>query len=188
MTNKEFKDKFLIHRKLVTFLLKSKYALSNEEAEDIVQNAYVKIYKRFRNNKLVCEYPKKYLLNAAVNCTIEYKTRKAYLKNESSFTDINVENHEAFLDLVNDIDLIQAPHLLSENKIISEELKFLLDKLAEKNPEMSQALRMYYFDEMQVNEISDELNIPINTIKTRLHRGKTKIKSMLQEHMVLSFK
>jgi len=89
---------------------------------------------------------------------------------------------------VNDIDLTQAPHLLSENKIISEELKFLLDKLAEKNPEMSQALRMYYFDEMQVNEISDELNIPINTIKTRLHRGKTKIKSMLQEHMVLSFK
>ena len=84
MTNKEFKDKFLIHRKLVTYILKSKYALSNEEAEDIVQNAYVKIYKRFRNNKLVCEYPKKYLLNAAVNCTIEYKTRKAYLKNESS--------------------------------------------------------------------------------------------------------
>lgn len=186
MTNKEFKDKFLIHRKLVTYILKSKYALSNEEAEDIVQNAYVKIYKRFRNNKLVCEYPKKYLFNAAVNCTIEYKTRKTYLKNESSFTEINVDNHEAFLDLVNDIDLTQAPHLLSENKIISEELNFLIDKLAEKNPEMSQALRMFYFDEMQSKEISDKLNVSENTIKTRLHRGRARIKSMLQEDMVLS--
>lgn len=186
MTNKEFKDKFLIHRKLVTYILKSKYALSNEETEDIVQNAYVKIYKRFRNNKLVCEYPKKYLLNAAFNCAIEYKTRKAYLKNETSFTEINVDNHEAFLDLVNDIDSTQAPHLLSENKIISEELNFLIDKLAEKNPEMSQALRMFYFDEMQSKEISDKLNVSENTIKTRLHRGRTRIKSMLQEDMVLS--
>ena len=186
MTNKEFKDKFLIHRRLVTNFLKSKYSLSNDEAEDVVQNAYVKIYKRFRNNKLVCEYPKKYLFNAAVNCTLEYKTRKAYLKNESSFTEINVENHEAFLDLVNDIDLTQAPHLLSENKIISEELNFLIDKLAEKNPEMSQALRMFYFDEMQSKEISDKLNVSENTIKTRLHRGRARIKSMLQEDMVLS--
>lgn len=186
MTNKEFKDKFLIHRKLVTYILKSKYALSNEETEDIVQNAYVKIYKRFRNNKLICEYPKKYLLNAAVNCTIEYKTRKTYLKNESSFTEINIYNHEAFLDLVNDIDLTQAPHLLSENKIISQELNSLIDKLAEKNPEMSQALRMFYFDEMQSKEISDKLNVSENTIKTRLHRGRARIKSMLQEDMVLS--
>ena len=186
MTNKEFKDKFLIHRPFVTKFIKSKYTLSNEEAEDIIQNAYVKIYKRFRNNNLACEFPRQYLLNAAVNCTIEYKTRKAYLKNESSFTDINVENHEAFLDLVNDIDLTQAPHLLSENKIISEELNCLIDKLAQKNPEMSQALRMFYFDEMQTNEISEELNVPENTIKTRLHRGRARIKSMLQEDMVLS--
>ena len=75
---------------------------------------------------------------------------------------------------------------MSENKIISEELNFLIDKLAEKNPEMSQALRMFYFDEMQSKEISDKLNVSENTIKTRLHRGRARIKSMLQEDMVLS--
>jgi RNA polymerase sigma-70 factor (ECF subfamily) len=51
---------------------------------------------------------------------------------------------------------------------------------------MSQALRMFYFDEMQTNEISDKLNVSINTIKTRLHRGRARIKSMLQEDMILS--
>ena len=83
-------------------------------------------------------------------------------------------------------EILTCPHFLSENKIISEELNCLIDKLAEKNPEMSQALRMFYFDEMQTNEISDELNVSINTIKTRLHRGRARIKSMLQEDMVLS--
>jgi len=186
MTNKDFKDKFLIHRPFVTKFLKSKYALLNEETEDIIQNAYVKIYKRFGNNNLVCEFPKKYLFNAAVNCAIEYKTRKAHLKNESTFTEINIEKHEAFLDLVNDVDFTQAPHLLSENKIISEELICLIDKLAEKNPEMSQALKMFYFDEMKAIEISKELNVSENTIKTRLHRGRARIKSMLREDMILS--
>jgi RNA polymerase sigma-70 factor (ECF subfamily) len=186
MTNKEFKDKFLIHRPFVTKFIKSKYTLSNEEAEDIIQNAYVKIYKRFRNNNLACEFPRQYLFNAAINCTIEYRTRKPHLKNESTFTESNIEYPETFLDLINEVDFTQAPHLLSENKIIFEELNCLIDKLSEKNPEMSQALRMFYFDEMQTNEISDKLNVSENTIKTRLHRGRARIKSMLQEDMILS--
>ena len=45
---------------------------------------------------------------------------------------------------------------------------------------------MFYFDEMQANEISDKLNVPLNTIKTRLLRGRNKIKSFLNEDMVLS--
>lgn len=186
MTNKEFKDKFLIHRSLVSNYIKSKYTLSNEEVEDIIQNAYVKIYKRFRNNNLVCEYPRQYLFNAAINCTIEYKTRKPQFHNESTFTEFNVDNHEAFLDLIHEIDFSQIPHELNEKKIISEELKYLINKLNESNPEMSETLKMFYFDEMQTNEISEKLNIPINTIKTRLHRGRNKVRSLVKETMVLS--
>jgi len=186
MTNKEFKDKFLVHRSLVTKFIKSKYSLSNEEAEDVIQNAYIKIYKRFRNNKLTCEYPKKYLFNAAINCTIEYRTRKAHLKNEATFTESNIEYPEAFLDFINEMDFTQIPHTLNEKKIIFEELNFLIDKLADKNPDYSKILKMFYFDEMKAIEISEELNVPENTIKTRLHRARNKVKSLLTEDMVLS--
>jgi RNA polymerase sigma-70 factor (ECF subfamily) len=186
MTNKEFEDKFLIHRNQLTNFLKYKYSISNEEVEDIVQNAYVNIYKRFRNNNLPCEFPKKYLFDAAVNCTIDYRSRKPHCKNETTFTEINVENNEAFLDSIKSVDFTQFPHLLSENKIISEELNCLIDKLAKINPEMSQALKMFYFDEMQSNEISEKLNVSENTIRTRLHRGRARIKSMLQKDMILS--
>ena len=186
MTNKEFEDKFLIHRNLVTNYLKLKYKLSDDEAQDIVQNAYVKIYKRFIDNELVCEYPRQYLFNSAINCLKEYKTRKPYMRHEFTFTESNIDYPEAFLDLMNEMDFSQVPDLLTEKKIIFDELIFLIDKLAEKNPEYSKILRMFYFDEMQANEISKELNVPENTIKTRLHRGRNKIKSFLKENMVLS--
>ena len=104
MTNKEFEDKFLIHRSFVTNYLKSKYKLSDDEAQDVIQNAYIKIYKRFINNSLICEYPRQYLFNAAINCTIEYRTRKPHLKNESTFTESNIEYPETFLDLINEVD------------------------------------------------------------------------------------
>ena len=186
MTNKEFKDKFLIHREDLSSFLKYKYSLKNEEIEDIVQNTYIKIYKRFINNNLVCEYPRQYLFNAACNVTIEYKTRKPYTRHEFTFTESNIDNHENFIDLVNEMDFSQIPEVLNEKIIISEELKFLIDKLAEKNPESSQILKMFYYDEMQANEISEKLNIPINTIKTKLHRGRAKVKSLLEKDMILS--
>jgi RNA polymerase sigma-70 factor (ECF subfamily) len=185
MTNLEYEQKFLVHRELVTSFFKNKYKLKKEEIEDIVQNAFIKIHKRFVNNDLNCEFPKKYLFNAVANCVIEYKTRKLHLKHESSFTEIDVEYHETFLDLVNELDFTQIPEVLNENKIIKEELNFLIDKLAETNPDMSQALKMFYFDEMTTVEIANQLNMPVNTIKTKLHRGKNKIRNLLKEDMVL---
>jgi len=186
MTNKEFEDKFLIHREILSNFLKYKYSLKNEEIEDIVQNTYIKIYKRFINSNLECEYPRQYLFNSACNMTIEYKTRKPYTRHEFTFTESNIDNHENFLDLVNEMDFSQIPEVLSEKTIISEELEILLNKLAIKNPEYSNILRMFYFEEMQANEISEKLNVPLNTIKTRLLRGRNKIKSFLNEDMVLS--
>ena len=78
------------------------------------------------------------------------------------------------------------PDSITEKKIIFNELNFLIEKLAKKNPEYSKILKMFYFDEMQANEISEKLNVPLNTIKTRLLRGRNKIKSFLNEDMVLS--
>ena len=46
MTDKEFEEKFLIHRQLATKFFKVNYKLTQEEIEDIIQTAYLKIYKR----------------------------------------------------------------------------------------------------------------------------------------------
>ncbi len=186
MTNKEFEDKFLIHRGIVTNYLKTKYKLCDDEVHDIVQNAFIKIYKRFVDNNLICEYPRQYLFNSAINCLKEHKTRKLYMRHEFTLTESNVENHEFFLDSMSKIDFFQVPDLLMENKTISNELKLLMEKLAKKNPESAEIVKMFYFDGMQVNEISEKLNIPINTIKTKLFRARIKLFKLIEKDMVLS--
>jgi RNA polymerase sigma-70 factor (ECF subfamily) len=185
MTDSEFDEKFLVHRKAATNYFKIKYKLTRDESEDMVQNAYLKIYTRFKDQDVNCIYPKKYLFDTIKNCIFEFKTRSKYIQNEKTFTQMNVEFPYIFIDSNNEINLENVPQNILEQNIISDELKHLIDKLSEKNPEMSQALRMFYFDEMQTNEISDKLNVSINTIKTRLHRGRARIKSMLQEDMIL---
>lgn len=186
MTNLEFEQKFLVHRDIVTNYFRSKYKIQKDEIEDIVQNAFVKIHKRFVNKDLHCEFPRQYLFNTVKCCIFEYKTRTLHCKYESSFTEMNIEYHETFLDLFNELDFSQDPNLINENKIIRQELESLINKLAEKNPDMAKALKMFYFDEMSLLEIADILKIPVNTIKTKLHRGKNKIRQFLKEDMVLA--
>jgi RNA polymerase sigma-70 factor (ECF subfamily) len=82
--------------------------------------------------------------------------------------------------------VFNIPQNILEHNIISDELKHLIDKLSEKNPEMSEALKLFYFEDMQVNEVAEKLNVPINTIKTRLFRGKHKLKTLIKDNMHLS--
>lgn len=188
MTNHEFEQNFVAHRELVTSFFKHKYKLKIEEVEDIVQNALVKIHKRFVNNDLVCEFPKKYLFNAIINCIYEYKARKPHCKHEFSFTQLNIELPEFFMDSNVELDSSFLSENIVENNYIKEELQYLIDKLATTNPEMSEALNMFYFDSLTTPEIAEKLNIPVNTVKTRLHRGKSRLKSLLTQDMVLSAK
>lgn len=44
-----------------------------------------------------------------------------------------------------------------------------------------ECLTLYYFHEMSVREVSDQLNTPENTIKSRLARGRTLLKNILEK-------
>jgi RNA polymerase sigma factor (sigma-70 family) len=186
MTDSEFDEKFLVHRKAATNYFKIKYKLTRDESEDMVQNAYLKIYTRFKDQDVNCIYPKKYLFDTIKNCIFEFKTRSKYIQNEKTFTQMNVEFPYIFIDSNNEINLENVPQNILEHNIISDELKHLIDKLSEKNPEMSEALNLFYFEDMQVNEVAEKLNVPINTIKTRLFRGKHKLKTLIKDNMHLS--
>ncbi|AIQ34133.1 RNA polymerase [Paenibacillus sp. FSL R5-0345] len=44
-----------------------------------------------------------------------------------------------------------------------------------------ECLTLYYFHEMSIREISEQLNTPENTIKSRLARGRTLLKKILEK-------
>jgi RNA polymerase sigma-70 factor (ECF subfamily) len=66
-----------------------------------------------------------------------------------------------------------------------KEINFLIEKLSETHPDYSKVIKMYYFDNLTGPEIAEKLNVPVNTIKTRLFRAKIKIKELIRDKMIV---
>jgi RNA polymerase sigma-70 factor (ECF subfamily) len=105
------------------------------------------------------------------------------VQNEDAFSEINVDYVDAFIDLVSDIDFENVPYNDLEKAIVSDELRYLIDQLS---PDTLEAFKLYYYDDLQANEVADILNLPINTLKTRLFRGRQKLRSLIKEDMLVS--
>ena len=185
MTDKEFEEKFLIHRDNAIKFFKKKYNFTNDDAEDFVQTAYLMIYKKFYNTNIDCEYPRQYLFNSVKNCIYVHRYRKNSIKNEKNFTQLNIHTPTIFLDSLNELNQDSLTDNIVEKKTMLKEINYLIEKLSETHPDYSNVIKMYYFDNLTGPEIAEKLNVPLNTIKTRLLRAKNKIKELIRDKMLV---
>lgn len=70
----------------------------------------------------------------------------------------------------------------TEKKVIdkynNEEIKDTIYSLPKVYREV---VYLYYYDSLSTEEIANVLDIPVNTVKTRLRRAKQRLESMLKE-------
>jgi RNA polymerase sigma-70 factor (ECF subfamily) len=67
----------------------------------------------------------------------------------------------------------------SQLAAVRQEQVILVAALGRVEPELSIVLRKYYWDERSVEEIAQELGIPVGTVKSRLARGRGSLKAKL---------
>ncbi len=70
---------------------------------------------------------------------------------------------------------------IETEKIIDEERQTLVQGLLQLPIHYREVLILYYYDDYNIPEIASILKVSENTIKTRLARGREKLKSILQE-------
>ena len=70
--------------------------------------------------------------------------------------------------LIDTLAVMQQPSF--EKRAAEEELQQALDRLPE---DYSLALRLRFFDEMPLKRMANFLDVPLSTVKWRLHHGKT---------------
>ena len=133
-------------------------------AEDILQEAFIKIWNNFSNYD-----PEKgrlftWMLNITRNLTIDTLRSKGYKKQRKISGDENsVSNYS------------------SDNKVAERfDTIGLRKRLINLKPEQRSIIDLAYFNGYTQDEISKEMGIPLGTVKTRMRSAILELRKLLQ--------
>ena len=132
------------------------YLKNKDDAEDIVQDAFMKLISYSRKRKFKSEEHEKYwLIRVVINlCNNELKSAKR--RNNVSLTEIeyieeNYSKEDYITDIVNALE-----------------------------PKYKDVFRLFYVEDFKISEISKILSISENNVKTRLKRAREKLRKELE--------
>lgn len=134
---------------------------SREDAEDVLQEVYLASYQKFSQLKNRDSF-KAWLISIARNKCNDYYRRKAAL-------------FEIPLDVLTEKELSDSRYGISEVYVVRDTWERLGDK-------DKQILYLYFWKEIPQAEIARLLNIPIGTVKSRLHTAKQNFKNKYPHH------
>lgn len=134
---------------------------SKVDADDILQEVYVTAYQKFSQLKNKDSF-KAWIISIARNKCNDYFRKKAV-------------QFEIPIDDLTERELSDGRHGVSESYTVRETLELLGDK-------DKQILYLYFWKEMPQMEIAKRLQIPVGTVKSRLHKAKQNFKSKYPYH------
>lgn len=129
---------------------------SRADAEDVLQEVYLTAYQRFSQLKSKESF-KPWLISIARNKCNDYFCSKA-------------AQYEIPIDSLDEKELCDGRQGVSELSAVGD----TLDSLGDKD---KQILYLYFWNQKPQAEIARILNIPIGTVKSRLHTAKQNFKS-----------
>lgn len=142
-----------------------KMVLSHDDADDVLQNTFVKVYKNIhsfnKNSKLYS-----WMYRIATNEAITFLNKRAKSKN---------------------VDITEVQHQLAENLesdvyFNGDEIQLKLQKAIATLPQKQQLVfNMKYFDEMKYNDMSEILETSVGSLKASYHHAVKKIQNILTQ-------
>ena len=155
---KRYQDKLL---RYANYLLKN-----NDEAQDVVQNSFIKAYKnlfKFDLKRKFSSWIYRIVHNEAIN----------YLKKKKKEVSLEI-NDQLILNLSSKENI----ELTYEKKEVKKRVEKCLALLPIK---YKVVLVLFFLEEKSYDEISDILRMPIGTVGTRVSRGKLLLKKICDQ-------
>lgn len=144
------------------------YVKQKELSEDIAQEVFIKCFlnlDKFRNESSYKTWLYRITVNLCKDKLRSWSFKNILLNEFFSKTKITKKSPE--------IELL----VVEEQRIISEEILLLPIKYRE-------IIILYYYEEMSYNQISDLLNLSLQTVKSRLHRARQLLKKSLERSKI----
>ena len=145
---------------------------NRHEAEDIAQEAFIRAFVNIETFNQKRKFST-WLFRIATNLCID-RIRK---KKPDYFLDAEVAGTEGLTMYSQVAADVQLPEDEVENMELQETIQLEISKLPEK---YRSVIVLKYIEELPLQEISEILDLPLGTVKTRVHRGREALRKQLR--------
>ena len=161
-------------RKVYTF---ARYYLGNpEEAEDVTQEVLIRMWRRWR--ELDAERLGPWLMRVTRNASYDLLRRRRSAARLFAHEPEGADVEEAPGRVETAVSGDPDPEARAEGSDFRRHLRRALDELGEP---MKSIVILREIQGFKYREISDALELPLNTVRVYLHRGRRKIRQELRE-------
>ncbi len=142
------------------------YVKDTEIAKDMVQNTFIKCYKNLETFRFDSQV-KTWLYRITINeCKDYLKSWNYKMVQVRSFINETTRS------------ILPSTERTVMDKYNTQEMKESIFSLPKVYREV---IYLYYYDSLTTDEIANVLDIPVNTVKTRLRRAKQRLELLIKE-------
>ncbi len=174
-----FEDLLIKYQKQAHFLA-FRYLKDWDEADDIVQRAFIKLYKfiiRSKEEIAVLPWVRKVVVNL---CLDQQKSKKWRIFFKNAIRSANKDSDDE--KSIDPFDTIKDTRLSPEHALLNEELRSRMDRLVDKLPDQQKTIFfMKHFEGLKIKEIAQQLKISEGQIKSQLFRAVRNLRRGLGE-------
>jgi RNA polymerase sigma-70 factor (ECF subfamily) len=156
--------------RLVNFLFR--YTGNRDDSEDLAQDAFIKLYRSKHLYQEIAKFST-WFYTIAINVAKTYIKKKSKLST-LSISDYDPENDKDFDIPANVLEPDEETNARLENYYIQKAINSLDDTYKE-------AIILRDIQDLDYKEIAKILDIPIGTVKSKINRGREKLKVILKD-------
>lgn len=160
------------HNKLV-YNLCLQYVLNTEDASDITQEVFVKIYQRYNQHDPALASLKTWIYRITINHCLDFlKARKS----KKRFGFISSLFHADSNEPIADATLIDHPGIQTEDKEAMQNLLLIIQSLPENQ---KTAIILTKIEDRPQQEVAEIMNTSVKAVESLLQRAKQTIQNKL---------
>lgn len=157
------------HHKDLVFTLAYKMLKNKEEAEEVAQDVFVKVFNSIRQFKGESKFST-WLYKITYNSCLDRLKKERKVDKFVYIEELNEHQIKALENMLENIEEADR------NQKIQECLQFLPS-------EEAFLLTLYYFDNQSINQIAEVIESNANNVKIKLHRSRKKLASIMKEQL-----
>lgn len=162
-------SKLVEEYKNIVFTVALRMLKNTEEAEEVAQDTFVKVFKSLNSFKRDSKLST-WIYRIAYNTCLD-----RIKKNKKEMYNVSMDEMEGF-------EIAQVDNALGQ--LITDEKSMLVKKcVARLSPKDAALISFFYFEEKNLNELSEILNLTENNVKVGLFRARKRLAVILKEQL-----